>query len=53
MRAKHAIADFIGACKASDYYIDQLQDLLNSSVPEKGIAGFFFEPIQVNALSYA
>ena len=36
----------LGHCKASDYYIDQLQEILDYQVSNK-IAGIFAEPIQV------
>jgi len=35
-----------GQCKASDQYVDQLEDLLNFGVPKKGVAGFILESIQ-------
>ncbi|MBN3305303.1 AGT2 aminotransferase, partial [Amia calva] len=34
-----------GCCNANDMYIEQLKDVLNTSVPER-IAGLFTEPIQ-------
>jgi len=35
-----------GQCKASDEYVNQLEDLLNHGVPKKGVAGFIIESIQ-------
>lgn len=35
-----------GQCEASNHYLDQLQDLLDNSLPAGRVAGFFAEPIQ-------
>ena len=35
-----------GQCRASDMYVDQLEDVLKYSIPKAGLAAFFAETIQ-------
>jgi len=43
----YSLPFYLGACKAADYYADQLRDTINSSVPKGKLGAFFAEPIQV------